>query len=179
MPTVLKPAQTEEYETRGVLFPLQVMPELEASWFYEQFQAFETREGGKLSSRNQKPHLFLKWLNQLIRDPRVLDPVEDILGPNILCWNSGFFVKNANHPARVTWHQDSTYWGLSKPDIVTAWIAFTPSTVESGCMRVIPGTHISEQLPHRDTFGKDNLLTRGQEVAVEVDESKAIDITLR
>ena len=179
MSIALEPAQIQEYQTRGFLFPLEVMPESEASWYYEQFQAFERREGGKLSSRNQKPHLFLKWLSDLIRDPRILDPVEDVLGPDILCWNSGFFVKNAHDPARVTWHQDSTYWGLSKPDIVTAWVALTPSTVENGCMRVIPETHTSDQLPHRDTFGKNNLLTRGQEIAVEVDESRAIDIVLR
>jgi len=35
------------------------------------------------------------------------------------------------------------------------------------------------QIPHRDTFAKDNLLTRGQEVAVEVDQSKAVTIELQ
>src|SRR4029077_19544658 len=77
------------------------------------------------------------------------------------------------------WHQDSTYWGLSTPDVVTAWVAFTPSTVESGCMRVIPGSHLVDQLPHRDTFARHNLLSRGQEVAVEVDETKAQDVVLQ
>jgi ectoine hydroxylase-related dioxygenase (phytanoyl-CoA dioxygenase family) len=136
-------------------------------------------QGGRLPARiNRKPHLLLTWLNELIRDPRILDPVESVLGPDILCWGSGFFVKNAHDPARVTWHQDSTYWGLSKPDIVTAWVAFTPSTTENGCMRVVPGTHTLQQLPHRDTFASDNLLSRGQEIAVSVDESKAVDIVL-
>lgn len=46
-------------------------------------------------------------------------------------------------------------------------------------MKVIPGTHRQEQIPHRDTFAKDNLLTRGQEIAVEVDESKAVTIELQ
>jgi non-haem Fe2+, alpha-ketoglutarate-dependent halogenase len=78
----------------------------------------------------------------------------------------------------VSWHQDSTYWGLSEPDVVTAWVAFTPSTVESGCMRVIPGTHRLDQIPHRDTFAENNLLSRGQEIEVEVDEGNAIDVVL-
>ncbi|MGH7187143.1 MAG: phytanoyl-CoA dioxygenase family protein, partial [Pseudomonadota bacterium] len=69
-------------------------------------------------------------------------------------------------------------WGLSTPDVVTAWVAFTPSTVESGCMRVIPGSHLVDQLPHRDTFADGNLLSRGQEVAVKVDEGKALDVVL-
>jgi ectoine hydroxylase-related dioxygenase (phytanoyl-CoA dioxygenase family) len=104
--------------------------------------------------------------------------VEPILGPNLLCWGGSFFAKKPHDPGFVTWHQDSTYWGLSRPDIVTAWIALTPSTAANGCMRVIPGSHTSDQLPHRDTFAEDNLLTRGQEIAVEVDESKAVDIVL-
>ena len=78
----------------------------------------------------------------------------------------------------MSWHQDATYWGLSAPDVVTAWVAFTPSTVESGCMRVVPGTH-TRQVPHKDTFAENNLLSRGQEIAVDVDEDDAVDVVLR
>jgi len=78
----------------------------------------------------------------------------------------------------VSWHQDSTYWGLDKPDVVTAWVALTPSNTSNGAMGFIPGTHTSDQIPHRDTFAKNNLLTRGQEVAVDVDERKAVTIEL-
>lgn len=171
--------QLGEYQERGFLFPLAALPDSEARTLRGKLEELEAREGGRLpSSVNRKPHLLLTWLNELIRDGRVLDPVEEILGPDILCWGSGFFIKNAHDPARVTWHQDSTYWGLSKPDIVTAWVALTPSTRENGCMRVIPGTHKVKQLPHRDTFAPDNLLSRGQEIAVEVDTTKAVDVVL-
>jgi Phytanoyl-CoA dioxygenase (PhyH) len=171
--------QLHDYRQQGFLFPLPVLSDTEAATLRSKLEELETRNGGRLPpATNRKPHLLLTWLNDLIRDSRVLDPVEDILGPNILCWGSGFFIKNAHDPARVTWHQDSTYWGLSKPDIVTAWVAFTPSTVENGCMRVVPGTQNLQQLPHHDTFAADNLLSRGQEIAVDVDESKAVDIVL-
>jgi hypothetical protein len=43
-------------------------------------------------------------------------------------------------------------------------------------MQYIPGTHLVDQLPHLDTFHRDNLLSRGQEIAVEVDRSKAVGI---
>lgn len=179
MNNMLTTNQIARYHDQGFLSPLNVLTPSDAATLYEQFTEFEQRDGGRLTPyHNQKPHLLLTWLNRLIREPCILDRVESILGENILCWNSGFFVKDAHNPARVSWHQDSTYWGLSKPDIVTAWLAFTPSTVESGCMRVIPGTHTSDQLPHRDTFDKDNLLTRGQEVVADIDESQAIDIEL-
>ena len=102
-----------------------------------------------------------------------------ILGPNVLCWASGFFWKPAKDPAFISWHQDSTYWGLSHADICTAWIALTPSTAESGCMQVVPGTHHREQVAHRDTFADNNLLSRGQEIAVEVDPADVVDVELQ
>jgi ectoine hydroxylase-related dioxygenase (phytanoyl-CoA dioxygenase family) len=92
-------------------------------------------------------------------------------------WGTSFFIKEPNDPAYVSWHQDSTYWGLSHPDIVTAWVALSESDIPNGAMRVIPGTHLKDQLPHKDTFAQNNLLTRGQEVAVEVKNAEAVDMT--
>ena len=179
MGKALTKQQLGEYQQRGFLFPLPVLSDSETVSLRKKLEQLETDKGGRLPARiNRKPHLLLTWLNELIRDSRILDPVEDILGPDILCWGSGFFIKNAYDPACVTWHQDSTYWGLSKPDIVTAWVALTLSTPENGCMRVVPETHRLQQLPHRDTFAPDNLLSRGQEIAVEVEESRAVDIVL-
>jgi ectoine hydroxylase-related dioxygenase (phytanoyl-CoA dioxygenase family) len=108
----------------------------------------------------------------------LLDAVEDVLGPDILVWGTSLFVKDAHDPAFVTWHQDSTYWGLSEPDVATAWVALSPSTRKSGCMKMIPGTQAWDQAPHRDTLAEHNLLTRGQEIAVEVDESQAVYVEL-
>jgi non-haem Fe2+, alpha-ketoglutarate-dependent halogenase len=78
----------------------------------------------------------------------------------------------------VSWHQDATYWGLDKPDIATVWLAFTPASIENGCMKFAPGSHRA-QLPHVDTFNEHNLLTRGQEIAVEVDEARAVCVELQ
>jgi ectoine hydroxylase-related dioxygenase (phytanoyl-CoA dioxygenase family) len=176
----LDPTAVATYHRDGVLFPIRAMSETEAARATRELEALEAREGGKLSkSTNQKPHILLPSLNRLIREPAILDAVESILGPNLLCWGSGFFIKNVGDGAFISWHQDSTYWGLSSADVVTAWVAFTPSTPEAGCMRVIPGTQTADQVPHRDTFAEGNLLSRGQEIAVEVDENQAIDVVLR
>jgi non-haem Fe2+, alpha-ketoglutarate-dependent halogenase len=180
MPKVLSEAEIERFRRDGYLCPLPVASEAEAASFRASLEAVEAHDGGRLArSTNQKPHLLLPWLNRLIRHPRILDAVEDLLGPNLFCWGSGFFSKPAGDPAYISWHQDSTYWGLSEPDVVTAWLAFTPSTVEAGCMRVMPCSHLKDQLPHKDTFAADNLLSRGQEVAVTVDERQAVDIVLQ
>ena len=179
MPKMLSDDQVERYRRDGIVFPIRVFSEAEAAECCAKLAAMEARDGGRITKRtNQKPHLLLTWLDNLIRHPKVLDAVEDVIGPNILCWGSGFFIKGAGDPSIVSWHQDATYWGLSAPDVVTAWIALTPSTVQSGCMRVIPGTH-HEQVGHRDTFAENNLLSRGQELEVEVDESQAVDVVLQ
>lgn len=172
------PAPSQAYADKGYQFPIRVMTEADAALKLGELRRTEALVGGKLAGRmNQKPHLLFPWLDQLIRQPKILDAVEGAIGPDILCWGSQFFMKDANDPAFVSWHQDGTYWGLSSQDVVTAWLALTPSTPESGCMRVVPGTH-REQVAHTDTFAETNMLSRGQEIAVQVNEADAIDIEL-
>ena len=120
-----------------------------------------------------RSHVLFSWIDEMIRHPKILDAIEDLLGPDILCWNTSFFIKEAHDPGFVSWHQDATYWGLSSSDVATAWIAMSPANKVSGCMKFIAGTHL-KQVQHEDTFDQNNLLTRGQEIAVDVDEAKAV-----
>ena len=114
----------------------------------------------------------------IVSDPNVLDVVEEILGPDLLVWSTRWFSKLPGEKTYVSWHQDATYWGLHPPNVTTAWIALSDSTRENGCMRVIPGTHLDPLLPQNDTYHPENALSRGQEIAVAVDESSAVDIVL-
>jgi len=176
---VLSAAQVETFRRNGYHFPVRAISEGEADSYRDMVETFEFDHGliMKTPYRN-KPHMVFKWANQLIRHPRIVDAVEDILGPNLLVWGTSFFIKEPNDPAYVSWHQDSTYWGLDPADIITAWVALSESSAENGAMRVIPDSQKLEQIPHRDTFAADNLLTRGQEIAVEVDEAKAVMLAL-
>ena len=177
MPT-LSPDAVARYRRDGFYFPIRVFSPAEARAYRGRLEDVERAHRGPLGSElRHKGHLLFTWLNELIRQPRILDAVADVLGPNLLCWSSSFFIKEARDPAFVSWHQDSTYWGLSEPTVVTAWVAFSESSVESGAMRMIPGTH-RQQVAHRETFAPDNLLSRGQEILVEVDESAAVDVVL-
>ncbi len=176
----LSAEQEAAYRRDGFLSPLPAFSAGEAAGFLAGLAAIEAADGGKLSSAsNQKPHIIHPWLADLVRRPEILDAVESVIGPDILLWGAGFFAKNPNDGKIVSWHQDSTYWGLSEPEIVTAWVAFTPSTPLSGCMRVIAGTHRVDQVAHRDTHAANNLLSRGQEIAVEVNEAEAVDLALQ
>ncbi|MBL8705354.1 MAG: phytanoyl-CoA dioxygenase family protein [Rhodospirillales bacterium] len=180
MPKMLTKQAVEAYHRDGYYFPIRVMPESEIVDFRRRLETHERKTGQPLQGNwRHKTHLLFTWADEMVHHPRILDAVEDVLGPNILCWNTNFFIKEANSPGFVSWHQDSTYWGLEPADVITAWVAFTESNLVSGCMKVIPGTHIADQIPHVDTFHQDNLLSRGQEIAVEVDKSKAVDLILR
>jgi len=179
MGKVLSADQRRAYEEGGVLFPIAVLgpAEVEAALdVATRIEAMAEPERSRLLKH--KSHLASRTLFELTSKPAILDAVEDVLGPDILVWGAGFFNKPAHSTSYVSWHQDATYWGLEPPDIVTAWVALTPSTVESGCMRVVPGTHKSPVLAHRDTFAADNLLSRGQEIAVDIDERDAVNVVL-
>jgi hypothetical protein len=178
MPKILTQQQIDTYWRDGCVFPIRVMSESDALEIRERLEAFEKKTGGPLKGDlRHKSHLLFSWLGDLVRQDRIVDAIEDLYGPNLLCWTTNFFIKEANNPAFVSWHQDSTYWGLIAR-CVTAWVAFTPSNKANGAMGFMPGTHTSDQIPHRDTFAKNNLLTRGRKSPVEVDESKAVTIEL-
>jgi ectoine hydroxylase-related dioxygenase (phytanoyl-CoA dioxygenase family) len=104
--------------------------------------------------------------------------MEDLIGPDLLCWNTLFWVKEAGSDSFVSWHQDLRYWGLDTSQLITVWLALSPATAESGCMSVLPGSHVGDMLPHSDEYQPDNMLTRGQEISVEVDEAKTVSMPL-
>jgi len=175
MPKLLTAAQQQQYRVDGFVPKVRVMSPEQAARVRERLEEYERSTGGPLRGNfRHKAHLLFTWLSEVVRDRNILDAVEDLYGPNLFCWTTNFFIKEARSPAFVSWHQDATYWGLSSPDVVTAWIALTPSTMANGAMGVIPGSHHQAQIPHRDTFNSDNLLTRGQEVAVDVNLEEAV-----
>ena len=176
---MLTEAAVRQYRDQGYYSPVRVIPGAEADALRAKLEDFEADAGILAGKLRHKSHLLFTWLNDLIRHPRILDAVEDVLGPNILCWGSSFFIKEPRNPAFVSWHQDSTYWGLEPAEVMTARVALSDSTAANGAMRVIPGSHKLDQVAHRDTFSPDNLLSRGQEVMVDVEEWQAVMMPLR
>ncbi len=181
MASTLSASSVARYQRDGFLCPLDVLSADEAAGYRKKLEAAEAAAGGRLAAEHKhKPHLVYTWAQELIRHPKILDAVEGIIGPDILAWESVFFTKEPRTEDFISWHQDITYWGLDdEGDVVTAWLALSPSTPESGCMGVVPGTHLREVVPHQDTFDDNNMLSRGQEIAVEIDAEKTVDLTLR
>ena len=164
--------QIDCYRTDGFLSPIRIFSNEEASRLRSELECFEAAHGLVMGTpyRN-KPHLVMTWVAEVIRNARILDAVESILGPNLLVWGTNFFVKEPYDGTFISLHQDSTYWGLSRPEVLTVWVALSASYRSSGAMKMAPGSHKLEQLPHVDTFEKGNLLTRGQKVEHGVDEN--------
>ena len=180
MPKVLTEDAIEQYHREGYFFPVRILDNEGVATNRRRLEDFETRQGKPVEgAQRSKSHLLFKWVDDLMRDSTLLDAVEDLIGPDILCWNTIFWIKEAGSQSYVSWHQDLRYWGLDTNDLVSVWLALSPATLESGCMHVLPGSHKGDLLPHNDEYQQDNLLTRGQEIAVKVDESKTVAMPLK
>lgn len=182
----LTDAQLAAYRDDGFLFPVPVMEAEEAAALRAEFEDWEDRwleEDLPLPLNTYKrinAHVVSPLAARLARDPRILDAVEGVLGPDILAYSVEFFIKEAGSPAIVSMHQDLTYWGLGATQgLVTVWLALSPATRASGAMEFVRGSHRNAILPHEDTENPDNLLSRGQEIRVEVAEADRTPAELR
>ena len=91
----------------------------------------------------------------LQRNPKILDVVESILGPEI--WSSPVQQMRMKPPVKrvaaglaghsnvgaTTWHQDIVALLPEADDtqVVTVWVAVTDATIENGCLVSVPGSH--------------------------------------
>jgi hypothetical protein len=181
MSVSLSEAQVERYRQEGFLAPLPGLSGAEATALRHAVEDFGRRHQlyEALVLRN-KAHLKMPSLLPVIRDARILDAVEGILGPDILCWGSSLFIKEPGAPDYVAWHQDSYYWDMTPEDVCVVWIALIESTRENGAMRVIPGSHRWKSTPHKPSpEGSGNMLFTYEEIAVDIDENQAVDCLLR
>jgi non-heme Fe2+,alpha-ketoglutarate-dependent halogenase len=175
--TALTAAERAAFAADGFLAPLDAITASEAAALC----ADVTRMCGGVdrppgTALRNNPHLLLRSIADLIRDPRVLDAVETLLGPDLLVWRSTLFGKPPRDSGYVAWHQDVAYWPLRDPCVVTAWIALTDSTRANGCVAVVAGSH-RQVMPHRLDAGRENRLLRAQTTAeVRAEQEVAIEL---
>jgi non-haem Fe2+, alpha-ketoglutarate-dependent halogenase len=171
----------QHYDSNGYAFPIEVMTPQRAAEYRAMFEVVEAAHTGDVTATRllmEGANIVLPFVDEIMRLPSILEPVKAILGDDLLVMGSNFFIKEPETPAFVSWHQDLTYWGLDDVSETTAWLALTPATPENGCMRFIPGSHSGAIVDHRDTFDDSNMLSRGQTIAVEVNEADAVDAAL-
>lgn len=178
MPKKLSDAQVAQFRTEGYVYPFRAVDAATALDYRKRIEAYEEKAGFDANRTLKiKGYLAFPWLVELAKNPAILAAVEDIIGPNIMLFGASIFAKNGRDPRYVSWHQDSAYFGLDPHEEITAWVGFTESTIEKGCLKVMPGTHRGPDLRHIETFAKDNMLAKGQSIE-GLDESKAVSMEL-
>ncbi|MEM8971530.1 MAG: phytanoyl-CoA dioxygenase family protein [Pseudomonadota bacterium] len=172
----------EVYDRDGFVFPIDVVSKAEAEAVRADLEAAEAElanDPERLALLRSYPAQLLPSFNKLIRNENLVAAASKVLGPDLMVWGSGLFIKEANSPKVVSWHQDLTYWGLDDAEETTCWVALSPANTASGCMKFVPGSHKHKLVAHNDTFDDNNLLTRGQEIAVDVNEEDGVAAELK
>lgn len=159
------------YERDGYISGVPILSEDEAG---RHRIVLEDREAtdGKLHFKS-KVHTVMTSPFELATHPKVLDVVEALIGPDILLYDVTYIVKEPHTDAFISWHQDLTFWGLSDDAQVSMWLALSPATEASGCMRMIPGSHKNGACAHVTYDDNSNILLQSQTVH-GVDESRAV-----
>ena len=177
MPKHLTDDQIDQFKRDGFIHPMDGLSPDVAKECLDCLEDYENRTGQSAQdSLTLKSHLPFGLFSRVIRNEQVLNAVEDLIGPNILCWGSSFFVKEPQSPTFVSWHADTYYYGIEPQQTVTAWIAFSPSNLESGCIRCIPGSHTTKT-DFENAPSEHNVLKRGQNTR-NVNEAKAVFMPL-
>ena len=165
----------DQYKRDGFLYPIHILEIEKANSLRNELELIE----GKYSKiqlpkpfntyKRDPANAVIPLVSTIAKDDRILDIVESIIGTNILVWAAEFFIKEKKSDNIVEMHQDLTYWGMGETSAqVTAWLALSPSNKESGCMEFVKGSHKNKILPHSNTYSSKSLLSRGQEVKVEI-----------
>lgn len=106
-------------------------------------------------------HDRIRTIHDLATTPAILDIVEDLVGPDIVCWATHFFCKMPGDEQVVSWHQDASYWALTPSRTITVWLAIDDADGENGCMQVFPGSHLHGHITWRETAEQEgNVLTQ-------------------
>jgi hypothetical protein len=170
--------QIEFFRSNGYLSPLTAFSADDALEYRKKIERYEAESGSDVNKRLKiKAHLAFPWMCAIARSPAIVAAVQSLLGPDVLLFGSSCFAKEAHDARFVSWHQDSAYYGLDPHEEVTVWVALSRSNSASGCVRVLPGSHLGPDREHEETYAADNLLARGQSLR-GIDDSLAVEMPL-
>lgn len=175
--------QVAAYHRDGAVWPIDALTAEEVARYRGALEAFEKAEGVSLGKHPRKlrgkTHLVFPWMAELVRHPRILDAVEDVLGPDIVLFHLTTWIKEPGDGNFVPWHQDGVYFHLFPYQHVTAWVALSPSNEQTGCVRILPGSHRLGPQSHEDKPSPTNLLSNGQTLAMPVETKGAKPMVLK
>lgn len=168
MISVLTHKQVTEYDELGFLQSIPVLSPDEVARYRAEIEETCRALGGRVT-RLDAPHLYFRWAWELSTHSRVLDCMEQLIGPNILLKSTRLFYKFGNSDSFVGWHQDGITEALKDAHVPAIWLGLTPATAENGCLRVVPRSHRLGLIAHADRPNANNLTTQGATAQVEID----------
>jgi len=180
---VLGQEQVARWRRDGFLSPFPLLGAAEVETCRDGLQRFKTWLGGPVNGVAEMkwrtmPYLILPWAAKLAQDPRILDAVEDLLGPDLLIYTSTFFIKEPHSPTIAAWHQDSTYYGLEPKEEVTVWIALSEASRAAGCMEALSFHGEPRQLRHASRVVEHSVNRASQMIVEPLDDSSPVAMPL-
>jgi len=172
----------KRYDSDGFVFPMDVLDADATRQLRDELERAEHElidDPERLALLRAYPDRLLPSFDHLIRHPLLVEAATCVLGPDLMVWSAALFIKEPMTDKIVSWHQDLTYWGLDDAEETTCWVALSDANEASGAMKFVAGSHKQSIVDHVDTFAEDNLLSRGQEIAVDVDEQDAVLVELK
>ena len=112
-------------------------------------KAGHSKETPKLR-RIKNPHLHHDVYNRAMRNPKLLDILEQLIGPNIRHHHTKLNNKAPGGGAQVEWHTDWGFYPATNDDILEVGVAIDPMTVENGALMVVPGSHKGPAYDHHE-----------------------------
>lgn len=140
-PRTLSSADIDAWNRDGFVTPLPLFDAAEAARHRMLFDTLLAQSGPDGAYAINCFQARSRGIWDLCTEPRLLDAVEDLIGPDIVCWASHFFCKLPGDPKRVPWHQDAIYWRLAPARTVTVWLAIDDTDEDNAAMRFLPGSH--------------------------------------
>jgi ectoine hydroxylase-related dioxygenase (phytanoyl-CoA dioxygenase family) len=137
---VLTSEQMDGYEELGFVHSVPILTPEEVRCYRGHVEKTWAALGGGVT-RADGLHLFFSWAWDLVTHPRLLDCLEDLIGPVIILRHTRIFYKYAQSAARVNWHQDGCTENISDARVPAIWLGLTDATVENGCLQVVPRSH--------------------------------------
>lgn len=155
----LSDAEVDHYRTEGFIVVESVFAATDLDAIYETIEQLtraaldgkdmsrilelepEPVNGQRVPRRIYDPFDQHECFRGLATDPRLLDRVQSLIGPDINLQHSKLNMKPARVGSQVEWHQDLAYFPHTNDDLVTVMVYLDDATEDNGCLQVLPRHH--------------------------------------
>jgi hypothetical protein len=187
----LLPIEVEQYQQQGWVIPEFRLPATQVQTMVDALNELIRRNPGVRPEKLVSAHVErasgadngegvrgVSDFLALAKNPDIVELVSDVIGNDVILWGAHVFCKPAGDGFETPWHQDGHYWPIRPLATCTVWVALEESSIENGCLRVIPKSHIGKNLHEHLHEDRQDLTLQQRMKAGSFDENTAVDIEL-